>query len=283
MTTDATTYKIDHVTNNLQSGVVLHTWRVKHPRCIVILQHGYGEHAERYVDGHCELIQHLNKRGFEIRALDLWGHGHSPGIRGATDVAKAIRDHLELRRDAKREGLPLFLLGNSLGALVTAGSVVADPSMVDGVVLMSPPFPGQVSSLVRSVLATAATILPNTSLPTSRSPPSALSRQPDMLLPTETDPLMVKRQIPFLLATTALDTGQAIEKGLKDWHVPTLIMHGTADKAANPAGSKHFIEVIGSSDKTLRLFDSGLHELLNDIDREEALQEILTWFDSHIE
>lgn len=283
MTTDATAYKIDHVINTLQSGVVLHTWRVKHPRCIVILQHGYGEHAERYVDGHCELIQHLNKRGFEVRAFDLWGHGHSPGIRGATDVAKAIEDHLELRRDAKKDELPLFLLGNSLGALVTAGSVVADPSMVDGVVLMSPPFPGQVSSLVRSVLAAAATILPNTSLPTPRSPPSALSRQPDMLLRTETDPLMVKRQIPFLLATTALDTGQTIEKGLKVWLVPTLIMHGTVDKAANPAGSKHFIEVIRSSDKNLRLFDGGLHELLNDLDREQVLQEMLMWFESHIE
>lgn len=275
-------YKIDHVTNNLHSGVVLHAWRVKRPRCIVILQHGYGEHAERYVNGQCELIQHLNKRGFEVRAFDLWGHGHSPGVRGATDVAKAIKDHLELRRDAKREELPLFLLGNSLGALVTAGSVIVDQSLVDGVVLLSPPFPGQVSSLVRSVLATAATILPNTSLPTLRSPSSALSRQPDMLLPTETDPLMVKRQIPFLLATTALDTGQAIEKGLQFWDVPTLILHGTADKAADPAGSKHFIEVIKSSDKTLRLFDGGLHELLNDLDRDKALHEILTWFDSHI-
>lgn len=282
MTTDSTYNKIDHVTSNLPSGVVLHTWSVKCPRGIVILQHGYGEHAERYVDGYCELIPQLGKHGFEIRAFDMWGHGHSPGVRGATDVRKAIRDHLEMRRDATREGLPVFLFGNSLGALVTAGSVVTDPSLVDGVILTSPPFPGQVSRLVRWVLATAVTIMPNTSLPTSRSPPSALSRRPEMLQLAAADPLMVKRQIPFLLAATALDTAQIIERGLDSWQVPTLVMHGTADKSADPAGSKHFIEVLGSADKTLRLFDGGLHELLNDLDRGEALQQILVWLDFRI-
>ncbi|KAM0482034.1 hypothetical protein ACHAPX_003368 [Trichoderma viride] len=282
MSGEAIQYKIEYDTSNLQSGVVLHSWRVKPLRAIIILQHGYGEHAERYVDGHCALIQQLGKRGLEVRAFDMWGHGRSPGVRGAVDVERAIHDHLELRREAKRENVPLFLLGHSLGAIVTAGSITADPSLVDGVILTSPPFPGPVSTFVRWVLSAGATIVPHWSLPMPRSPPSALSRQPELLQPVEADPLMVKRQIPFLLAASVLRTAQAINQGLKDWHVPTLVMHGTADKSADPKGSEDFVKSIESKDKTLWLLDSGLHELLNDSDREDSLQQILACLDAHI-
>ena len=282
MTSDSIPYEIDHDTSYLPSGVVLHIWRVKPPRAIIVLQHGYGEHAERYVDGHCALIQQLGKHGLEVRAFDMWGHGHSPGVRGAVDIEKAIHDHLELRREARKENLPLFLLGHSLGAIVTAGSVIADPSLVDGVILTSPPFPGPVSTLVRWVLDVGATIMPNTSLPMPRSPPSALSRNPELLKPAETDPLMVKRQMPFLLAASALRTTQAMNQKLKDWHVPTLVMHGTADRSANPKGSEDFIKGIDSKDKTLLLLDGGLHELLNDSDREDSLQQIFVWLNAHI-
>jgi acylglycerol lipase len=284
MTDESLQCEIEHDTSNLQSDVVLHTWRVKPLRAIVILQHGYGEHAERYVDGHYALIQQLGKHGLEVRAFDMWGHGRSPGVRGTVDVERAVQDHLELRREAKRENenLPLFLLGHSLGAIVTAGSVIADPSLVDGVVLMSPPFPGPVSTLARWVLSAGAAFMPHWSLPIPRSPPSALSRHPELLQPAEADPLMVKRRMPFLLADSVLRTAQAIEEGLKDWHVPTLVMHGTADKSADPKGSEDFVKGIVSKDKTLRLVDSGLHELLNDSDREDCLQQILVWLDSHI-
>ncbi|KAL7898754.1 Alpha/Beta hydrolase protein [Trichoderma sp. SZMC 28014] len=276
-------YTTEYVTSSLQSGVVLHTWRVKPLRAIIILQHGYGEHAERYIDGHCALIQQLGKHGLEVRAFDMWGHGRSPGVRGSVDVEKAIRDHLELRQEAKKENVPLFLLGHSLGAIVTTGSVIADPSLVDGVILTSPPFPGPVSTLVTLVLNAGAAIVPHWSLPMPRSPPSALSRCPELLQPAEADPLMVKRQIPFLLAASILRIAQAIDQGLKDWHVPTLVMHGAADKSADPQGSEHFVKGIGSKDKMLRLFESGLHELLNDSDREDSLQQILVWLDARID
>lgn len=282
MTSESIQHTTEYETSNLQSGVVLHTWRVKPLRAIIILQHGYGEHAERYIDGHCALIQQLGKHGFEVRAFDMWGHGRSPGVRGSVNVEKAIRDHLELRHEAKKEKVPLFLFGHSLGAIVTAGSVIADPSLVDGVILTSPPFPGPVSTLVRWVLGVGATIVPHWSLPMPRSPPSALSRRPELLQQAEADPLMVKRQIPFLLAASILRITQAIDQGLKDWHVPTLVMHGTADKSADPLGSEHFVKGIDSKDKTLRLLDSGLHELLNDSDREDSLQQILAWLDAHI-
>ena len=56
--------------------------------------------------------------------------------------------------------------------------------------------------------------------------------------------------------------------------LPVLIMHGTADKATMPAGSKLFYEKAGSRDKTLKLYENHFHDLLNDTGKEQVLAEI---------
>ncbi len=39
--------------------------------------------------------------------------------------------------------------------------------------------------------------------------------------------------------------------------LPVLILHGTQDKAAEPSGSQHFFDAVGSQDKTLKLYEGG--------------------------
>jgi len=45
-----------------------------------------------------------------------------------------------------------------------------------------------------------------------------------------------------------------------------MILHGSADKAAKPSGSQFFYDTAGSATKTLKLYDGGFHDLLNDTD-----------------
>ena len=63
--------------------------------------------------------------------------------------------------------------------------------------------------------------------------------------------------------------------------LPVLILHGTADKAAKPSGSKHFHELAGSSDKTLKLYEGHYHDLLNDTGKEPVMRDIQQWIDAH--
>ena len=46
-----------------------------------------------------------------------------------------------------------------------------------------------------------------------------------------------------------------------------LILHGTADKVTKPSGSQLFYDTAGSTDKTLKLYDGHVHDLLNDSTR----------------
>jgi alpha-beta hydrolase superfamily lysophospholipase len=59
--------------------------------------------------------------------------------------------------------------------------------------------------------------------------------------------------------------------------LPVLILHGTADKLARPAGSQFFFDTTGSSDKTLKLYDGHVHDLLNDYGREVVMADIKGW------
>ncbi|KAL3482912.1 Alpha/Beta hydrolase protein [Aspergillus germanicus] len=96
-----TTDRYAHKTICLPSNTIAHNWTPTHPdppRAILILQHGFGEYAQRYVDSHARLIPALIERNIDVWALDLEGHGRSPGEngRGVVDVERAVREHVWL-------------------------------------------------------------------------------------------------------------------------------------------------------------------------------------------
>jgi acylglycerol lipase len=63
------------------STTVLHMWPSPNPRATLILQHGFGEYAERYVTSNYNLITKLSSHGISVYAMDMHGHGSSPGTR----------------------------------------------------------------------------------------------------------------------------------------------------------------------------------------------------------
>ena len=64
--------------------------------------------------------------------------------------------------------------------------------------------------------------------------------------------------------------------------LPVLILHGTADQATKPSGSKRFYENAGSADKTLKLYEGHYHDLLNDLDKEMVMADIRNWIDARL-
>ena len=253
-----------HAVRSLPSGAVVHSWTAASPRAVVVLQHGFGEYAERYLDQFAGLVPRLLAAGYDVWALDLWGHGRSPGRRGVTSIGRAVRDHIEVRRLAARPQLPMALVGHSLGGLVTACSAQSSTADLAGVVLMSPALSRPEPDPVRRMLGAVAAVVPWVPIPRRRRPVGELSRLPVVGERAASDPLMFGGQVPVLTAATALDQAELLWAGLGEWHVPTLVLHGTADTYTDPAGSSDFVVGIASEDKTLHLVDGAFHELLND-------------------
>ena len=62
--------------------------------------------------------------------------------------------------------------------------------------------------------------------------------------------------------------------------VPVLIMHGSDDTLADPAGSVRFSSAVGSSDRTVSIWPGCYHELHNEPEADDVLTTIIDWIDA---
>jgi alpha-beta hydrolase superfamily lysophospholipase len=84
-------------------------------------------------------------------------------------------------------------------------------------------------------------------------------------------------RVPAKTGATAIAVAERAWTRYPDWTAPVLVLHGEQDTATNPEGSKRFISIIRAADKRLELYPEGRHELLNDLDRDAAMEVILEW------
>lgn len=271
----------DHRPWDIGTGVRGYAWDARSPRAVLLLQHGFGEYAQRYVERYHRLIPRLLDIGITVYAFDLNGHGHSPGDRGMTDVDEAVSHHLVARRTLATQPLPIFLLGHSLGGIFTAASVVRDAANLRGVVLTSAPLLVTANPLERFFLRVTAAIVPARIV--KRFDINGISRIREEVQAAIDDPMIYKEGMAARLAASVLFTGRDNWPRYAQWHVPTLALHGTVDSFTEVEGTRRFIPTIGSSDKTLHIVDGGYHELLNDIGAEDTLRLILTWLERRLQ
>lgn len=86
------------------------------PRATIVFQPGSGAHARLYF----LLGGLLARRGYHVLAVDRPGHGLSAGPRGDCTVEEAVALSAAVVEHARRRfGLPVVLMGSSLGGLLT--------------------------------------------------------------------------------------------------------------------------------------------------------------------
>lgn len=254
-------------------------WRSPAPKARLLLAHGYGEYAERYIDHYHQLIPHLTAAGFDVHAYDLEGHGRTEGTRGVTDMRRALDEHIAARAALTEDGTPLFMLGHSLGGLLTAASVAKSPAGAAGVVLSAPAIEVPISPVLKAVAGIVAGVAPAARL-TPPIAPESLSRIPEEVEAYRADPMICLLPPPARLGATAVSVAEEGWRRYDDWRAPVLVVHGAKDAATPASGSERFFGMIRASDKTLKIFPEGYHELLNDLDRGEALALILGWLEA---
>ncbi len=244
-------------------------------RGTVLIVHGLGEHAGRYD----ATAQQLNEWGFAVRAYDQYGHGQSGGPRGGLSHDLRLLDDLGDLVDATRartpQGLPLVLLGHSMGGLVAARFVAMHIRPVDALVLSSPALDPGLNPLQKLLLSTLPRLAPNLRVGNGLDA-RYLSHDPAVVAAYQRDPLCHDR-ISGRLARFIAEGGPATLARAAHWNVPTLLMWAGDDRLVNPAGSRAFAAAAPDTLVQSRCFDGLYHELFNEKDASPVFDLLHRW------
>ena len=108
------------------------------PRALVFISHGYAEHLSPYYDG---LGQACATQGLICWGHDHIGHGTSPGgrteVEGMENYIRPVVEACKKKR-AEHPGVPLFLMGHSMGGLIALMAALENPNLFDGLLLTAP-------------------------------------------------------------------------------------------------------------------------------------------------
>ncbi|HWM92535.1 MAG TPA: lysophospholipase [Thermoanaerobaculia bacterium] len=259
-------------------GLSLSTWHYPSPapRARVVLVHGYADHVGRYP----HVIEALTGAGYDCHALDLRGHGHSEGVRGHVHRFGDYLEDLDLfLAELPDDPLPRFLFGHSLGGLLSLRYVLHRPDAFAALAVSSPYLHLATDiHFLKEAVATAASHLAPKLLTKSPLEAKALSHDPAMVEAYVADPLVFKT----FNARWFFEARHAQEEVLEragEIRLPVLFLIGSADPIAQPERSRQVFERLGSEDKTLKVYDGFLHEVLNEIGKEEVIRDLIEWLD----
>ena len=191
-------------------------------RGMVIVVHGLGEHAGRYD----ALAKRLNSWGFAVRGYDQYGHGESGGRRGvlptSTRLLEDLGDIIDSTRLRMAAGVPLILLGHSLGGLVTGRFVSLKLRRVEGLVMSSPALDPGLSFVQKLLLATLPHVAPNLTVGNGLDP-DFLTHDKEEVAAYRRDP-RVHDRVSGRMGRFIADGGPATVAAAATWTVPTLLM-----------------------------------------------------------
>jgi alpha-beta hydrolase superfamily lysophospholipase len=268
---------------NTEGGARLYVRRrqADTPRGEVILVHGFGEHSGRYA----AISDHLVKHGFNVTSYDQRGHGQSDGLPGHIDRFKYYEDDLDRIVSSVRsrwDARNLFIIGHSLGGLVTLRYLAMRGSSVTGAVLSAPLISVAVEVPAHKVMMArvGARLMPKLRLD-NEIDPAHLSRDPEVGIAYANDPL-VNRLVSAKWFAEATKAMQEVVAWAGDIKTPMLVMHGTEDMLASVEATKALFEAAGSSDKEMVILPGFYHELFNEPEKQSVYERVSDWLEAHL-
>lgn len=261
-------------------GIFVRSWQpASQARGVVVICHGVNSHsgyyrwaAERFVS-----------TGLAVYALDLHGRGQSDGERFYLDkISDYVHDvHTVVALAKSRHvGLPVVLLGHSAGGVISCVYTLEHQAELAGLICESFAFQVAAPDFALAVVKGLSHLAPHAHV--LKLPFKDFSRDPKVVEAMNDDPLIAGEVQPTKTVAELVRADERLKEEFPLITLPVLILHGTADKVTNPKGSQLFFDTAGSSDKTLKLYDGHAHDLLNDIGKEQVMDDIQGWIDARV-
>lgn len=256
-------------------------WPVEHPRAVIALVHGQGEHIARYD----HLARWFNARRIAVLGFDHQGHGRSAGKRGHARHIDAYLDDIGQMLDRVKQtypGVPVFLYGHSMGGNLTLNYVLRrQPQGLAGHIVTGPfirlAFEAPMAKMVAAKLLRR--FMPTLTLPTGLAA-HFLSHDPAVVSAYKNDPL-VHDQLSAAAGLALIEGGLWLDKFEGKYPVPLLLQHGASDKITSAPATRAFSERV-SGDVSYTEWPELYHEIHNETEQEKVFELTLEWMNLRI-
>lgn len=277
------------------------------PKAVVQFVHGMAEHIDRY-DAPAKA---LNQASFIVVGHTHLGHGQNAAVKGyfadKDGWDALIEDTNALRRETQAQypDLPYFLLGHSMGSFVARTYCLKYEEGLAGAIFSGTGHFGKVVVTAGTVIAAVQCFFGGAQKPCMllhhmnfsannqkvehpKTDSDWLTRDGEQVARYKDDPLC---GFPFTARAYA-DMFDGLRRLYPDRlsamrkDVPVLLFAGDHDPVgSNGQGVRQVYEEIraaGVQDVTLKLYEGGRHEMLNEINREEVYADLIGWLNSKL-
>ncbi len=110
---------------------------------------------------------------------------------------------------------------------------------------------------------------------------SKVSRDPMVVAAYDRDPLIFHGRSPVCTVAAIFRAMEQVRAGCYRIELPLLILHGSLDGLADPAGSDRLMAGVGSIDKTHKVYPDCYRELFNEPDKDQVWADLFTWLQAH--
>lgn len=260
----------------------MQSWEIDSPKAAIGIIHGLGEHSSRYA----HVASMLNDNGFSVYAMDHLGHGQSSGKRGHADSYDDLLDSVRVLQDEikkRNTSSKIFLYGHSMGGNVLANYLLRRNPDIAGAVLSAPwlTLPFEPNKLLVGVAKIMRSIYP--SFPNNNQlDVKGISRDPEEVKKYKEDKMIHYTITPGLFFP-AFENGKWAIEHASELKIPTLLMHGSADRLTSHDGSKAFAEKAGKIVE-FKSWEGFFHEIHNEPleDRKLVFDYLVSWLNRQL-
>jgi alpha-beta hydrolase superfamily lysophospholipase len=270
-----------------QLRIAYYRWPTGKPHAVVQIAHGLGEHALRYT----HVAAFLNDAGFHVYANDHRGHGRSaispedygdfgePGWNAVVADAVALTGIIK----GRETGLPVILLGHSMGSFVAQQYILDHSAAIAACILSGSAAPDLIAPLIEEVGSAGLEAL-NQAFEPARTPFDWLSRDPAAV-----DAYVADSRCGFNLNDRSRESAKIAWERASDISqltrirrdLPIYILAGDADPvnqglaALKPLAERY--RAAGINDVSEKYYAGGRHEMFNETNRDEVMRDLLAW------
>ncbi|MBW1792235.1 MAG: lysophospholipase, partial [Deltaproteobacteria bacterium] len=224
--------------------------------------------------------------GYAVYGIDHIGHGKSDGervyVERFQDYKKTLKKYFDMIRAWQPEK-PIFLIGHSMGGLISAAYLLEHQDELSGAVLSGPSIkvPDNISQAIIFLGNMLSIVLPKAGL--IQLDAEGVSRDPVVVDAYVNDPLVYKGKTTARLGAELLKTMRRVTEHATETKLPVMIVQGGDDKIVDPSGAQLLYDLVGSGDKTIKIYDGFYHEVFNEPDHKQVLNDVKTWLEAHLD